>query len=88
MFTFHWVELLVVVIGGLLLFMGLVLLLLRRRNEVLQEFLLPEEPDLEDEFFRVRTSKQTTTVPEESHTAQEGSADTAAEIQEETGDQP
>ena len=54
MFTFHWSELLVVVIGGLILLLGLALLVLRRRNEVLQDFLTPEEPNLEEEFFRVR----------------------------------
>ena len=54
MFTFHWSELLVVIIGGLLLFLGLALVMLRRRNEVLQRFLTPEDPNLEEEFFRVR----------------------------------
>ena len=56
--TFHWIELLVVVIGGLLLLFGLALLVLRRRNEVLQVFLTPEQPDIEEEFFRVRTKTQ------------------------------
>ena len=54
MFTFHWSELLVIVIGGLILLLGLALLVLRRRNEVLQEFLTPEESHLEEEFFRVK----------------------------------
>ena len=54
MFTFHWSELLVVVLGGLVLFFGLALLMLRRRYEILQKWLTPEEPDLEEEFFRVR----------------------------------
>ena len=54
MFTFHWSELLVIVIGGLILLLGLALLVLRRRNEVLQDFLTPEEPNLEEEFFRIR----------------------------------
>ena len=44
----------VVVIGGLVLFLGLALLVLRRRNEVLQDFLTPDEPNLEEEFFRIR----------------------------------
>ena len=64
-FTFHWSELLVVVLGGLILFFGLALLMLRRRNEMLQNFLTPEEPDLEQEFFRVREVKQEKTPPEE-----------------------
>ena len=54
MFTFHWSELLVVVVCSLILFFGLALLMLRRRNEVLQDFLTPDEPNLEEEFFRVK----------------------------------
>ena len=65
MFTFHWSELVVIVVGGLLLFFGLALLMLRRRNEVLQIFLTPEEPGLEEEFFRVRQVTRTESVPEE-----------------------
>ena len=57
MFTFHWSEFLVIVFGGFLLLIGLAFLMLRRRNEVLQEFLTPDEPDLEEEFFRVRQVK-------------------------------
>ena len=64
MFTFHWSELLVVVVCGLALFFGLALLMLRRRNEILQKFLTPEEPHLEEEFFRVRRPKQEETPPE------------------------
>ena len=56
--TFHWIELLVVVISGLALFFGLALLMLRRRNEVLQGFLTPEDPNIEEEFFRVREKPQ------------------------------
>jgi LPXTG-motif cell wall-anchored protein len=59
MFTFHWSELLVVIVGGLGLLLGLALVMLRRRNEVLQKFLTPEEPNLEEEFFRVPKPKQT-----------------------------
>jgi hypothetical protein len=65
MFTFHWSELLVIVLGGLVLFLGLALVMLRRRNEILQDFLTPDEPDLEEEFFRVRTPKQTEPPTEE-----------------------
>ena len=46
------------VVGGLVLFLGLALLMLRRRNDVLQIFLTPEEPGLEEEFFGVRHVKQ------------------------------
>ena len=69
MFTFHWSELLVIILGGIVLFFGLAFLMLRRRNEVLQDFLTPEEPDLEQEFFRVRSLKPPETEvapPEES----------------------
>jgi len=57
MFTFHWSELLVIVLGGLALFFGLALLMLRRRNEILQDFLTPEEPNLEVDFFGAREPK-------------------------------
>ena len=65
MFTFHWSALLVVVLGGLALFFGLALLMLRRRMELLQDLLTPEEPDLEEDFFRVRETKQAETEPED-----------------------
>ena len=55
----------VIVIGSLLLFGGLALLMLRRRNEVLQNFLTPEEPDIEEDFFRVRRKPQEKEAPEE-----------------------
>ena len=58
MFTFHWSELLVLVVCGLILFFGLALLMLRRRNERLQDFLTPDEPDIEEEFFRVKQNPQ------------------------------
>ena len=58
MVTFHWSELLIVVVCGAALVVGLAFLMLRRRNEILQKFLTPEEPDIEAEFFRVRTPKQ------------------------------
>ena len=70
MSTFHWSELLVVFIGGLILFFGLALLMLRRRNEVLQQFLTPEDPHLEEDFFRVRRSPEET-LPEGKETAEE-----------------
>jgi len=58
MFTFHWGELLVIILGGVILFFGLALLMLRRRNEILERFLTPEEPNLEEEFFRVRYKQE------------------------------
>ena len=65
MFTFHWIELLVVIVCGLALFLGLAFLMLRRRNEMLQTFLTPEEPNLEEEFFRVRSPKPKEPEPED-----------------------
>jgi len=81
MFTFHWSEFLIVVVGGLILFFGLALLMLRRRNEILQKFLTPEEPDLEEEFFRVRKSEPVETPSEDSadQEASEAAQDTAEE---------
>ena len=75
MFTFHWSELLVVVLGGLVLFFGLALVMLRRRNEILKKWLTPEDPDLEEEFFRVRQVSPEETPPEE-ETAEEGANET------------
>ena len=79
MFTFHWSELLVVILGGIILFFGLALLMLRRRNEILQRFLTPEEPNLEEEFFRVRAPKQTeqAKTPPENADETENKAETA-----------
>jgi|GEM_PF-1850428 len=65
MFAFHWSELLVVVLGGLVLFVGLALVMLRRRNEILKKWLTPEDPDLEEEFFRVRQVPPEEILPEE-----------------------
>ena len=64
MFTFHWSELLIVAICGLALFFRLAFLMLRRRDEVLEDYLTPEEPDLEEEFFRVRSPKSNETSME------------------------
>jgi uncharacterized membrane protein len=80
MFTFHWSELLVVVIGGLVMFLGLALVMLRRRNEILQDFLTPEDLNLEEEFFRVRTPRQTDEPPEEDVANAETNADEATAI--------
>ena len=81
MFTFHWSELLVVVLGGIVLFIGLALLMLRRRNEVLQLFLTPEEPDLEEEFFRVH-------APEEEEEQEEMTLEVIAESENEQEPSP
>ena len=64
-FTFHWSELLVVIVCGLGLFLGLAFLMLRRRNDLLQEFLTPDEPNIEEEFFRVHTVAPQALQPED-----------------------
>ena len=46
--------------------------MLRRRNEVLQDFLTPDEPSLEEEFFRVKQKPQEE-KPEDSAAAEEPS---------------
>ena len=70
MFTFHWSELLVIVLGGLALFFGLALLMLRRRNEILQDFLTPDEPNLEVEFFGARKPRQAAAKEQEQEQAE------------------
>lgn len=54
MLTFQPIDLLLVAIAGLVLIAGLTFLALRRRNEILQDFLTPEEPNIEEEFFKKR----------------------------------
>ena len=86
MFTFHWTELLVIVFGGLILFFGLALLMLHRRNEILEDLLTPEEPNLEIDFFGARAPKQKKKedVPSEEDTASPEPSDTADSEQPET----
>ncbi|MDR3183427.1 MAG: hypothetical protein LBT89_11035 [Planctomycetaceae bacterium] len=63
-FTFHWSELLVIAVGGILMLISVAVLMLRRRNEILQEYLTPEEPELEDSFFRTSNEPAETEEPE------------------------
>ena len=80
MLAFHWSEILVVGVCGLALFLGLAFLMLRRRNEILEKFLTPEEPNLDEEFFRVRP-------PEQKQTPQGDSVDaTPSDTAETTGE--
>lgn len=81
MFTFHWSELLVIVLGGLVLFFGLALLMLRRRNEMLKTFLTPEEPNLEQDFFRVRKPKPEETPPKNVAAEPEANGTTEADAE-------
>lgn len=76
MFTFHWMELLVILFVGLVLLLGLALLMLRRRNEMLQTFLTPETPSIEQEFFRVRDESAEKQTPEEEDVAEPEAAHT------------
>lgn len=70
MFTFHWSEVLVVVVSGLILFFGLALLILRRRNEILQMFLTPEDPDIEEEFIRLHSPIKAKTSYDDAETSE------------------
>lgn len=54
MLTFSTTDLVIVLIAGFILLVGLSFLALRRRDEMLQDFLTPEEPDIETEFFKKR----------------------------------
>ncbi len=58
MFSFRTLEILLVLFAGIVLFGGLVLLALRRRNEILQDYLTPDNPDIEREFFKKRPAKE------------------------------
>ena len=59
MLTFQPIDLLIVLIAGVVLVVGLSFLALRRRNELLQDYLTPEEPDIEQEFFKKREIVET-----------------------------
>lgn len=65
MFTFQPIELLIVLIAGFILLAGLSLLALRRRNEILRNFLTPDEREIETEFFRRREPDAPQTNEEE-----------------------
>lgn len=52
MFTFQPIDLLIVLVAGLILIAGLSLLSLRRRDEILQDFLTPDESGIESEFLK------------------------------------
>ncbi|MDR1053203.1 MAG: hypothetical protein LBL39_03420 [Planctomycetaceae bacterium] len=54
MFTFNFIEVLIIFIAAFVLLGGLVVFSIRRRSEILQEILTPEEPNLADEFFKKR----------------------------------
>jgi len=57
--------------------------MLRRRNEILQNFLTPEEPNLEEEFFRVHSPPKSDEPPGESTGESETSETVAAKTSDE-----
>jgi hypothetical protein len=69
-FTFQPIELLIILFAGLVLVSGLSFLILRRRDEILQDFLTPEEPNIEQEFFK-RKPVEEPAAPEEIHEDEE-----------------
>ncbi len=58
MFSWAFLQFLIVLLVSLVLFCGMALLALRRRNEILQEFLTPDNPNIEQEFFKKRPPKE------------------------------
>jgi hypothetical protein len=67
-FTFQPLELLIVFVACLALIFGLSFLILRRRDEIIQDFLTPEEPNIEQEFFKRKPVEEPVAseeVPEE-----------------------
>lgn len=76
MFTFQPIDLLLVLVAGLLLVAGLSLLSLRRRNEILQDFLTPDETGIDVEFL-----KRKEPVVEQPVEEAEESNETEAEIE-------
>ena len=79
MFTLQFLDLLIIVAAGLVLLAGLTFLALKRRNEILQEFLTPEEPDIEKEFFKHREKSKGGTVTTEEQPPSTESTDHAEE---------
>jgi hypothetical protein len=59
-FTFQPIDLLIVIFAGVVLVSGLSFLILRRRDEMLRDFLTPEEPNIEQEFFKRKPAKEPT----------------------------
>ncbi|MDR1269356.1 MAG: hypothetical protein LBK82_07510 [Planctomycetaceae bacterium] len=66
MFTFQPIELLIILFACFALVSGLSFLILRRRDEILQDFLTPDEPNIEQEFFQ-RKPVEEPAEPEEVH---------------------
>lgn len=63
MFTFQPVDLLVLLVAAVVILVGLSYLALRRRNELLQDFLTPDDKGLEVTFFKKRPEPEP--VPEQ-----------------------
>ena len=80
MFTFQFLDFLIVIAGGLILLTGLTFLALKRRNEILRDFLTPEEPEIEQEFFKRREKSK---VVEE--VVEEQPVESPSDVADETG---
>ena len=79
MFTFQFLDFLIVCVGGLILLVGLTFFALKRRNEILRDFLMPEEPDIEQEFFKLREKPKVDENPVEAQPVEPESDGTATE---------
>ena len=79
LFTFQFLDILIVFVGGLILFAGLTFFALKRRNEILRDFLTPEEPDIEQEFFKLKEKPKPDAEPIEEQPVEPESNDTAIE---------
>ncbi len=54
LFTFQPIDFVIILVTGLILVIGLSMIALRRRNEILRDYLTPDEKDIEEQFFRRR----------------------------------
>lgn len=84
MSTIHPIEIWIVFGFAVLLLFGICFFAIRRRNEILQEFLTPEEPDIEAIFFKKRPEKP---VKEESVTTDVSTSETPEEVSSVWGDE-
>jgi len=83
-YTIQPIEFWIVFGFAVLLMIGICFFTIRRRNEILQEFLTPEEPDIEEHFFKKRSPVM---VEEESVSPQETGTETIEEVSSVWGDE-
>ncbi|MGL4593552.1 MAG: hypothetical protein ACRCUY_02345 [Thermoguttaceae bacterium] len=80
MFTFSLLELAIILLGWIVMIFGLTFFALRRRDEILQDFLVPNDTNIDQEFFRAHN------VPEAAPEVKEESVhETATHTPEDTG---